>query len=226
MEKLCKDLKDQTIKIINYEKKDMIRLTNKEKKSQEKQRICYICKKEFCTNKNNEKEFKLYHEVRDHCHYTRKYRGAAHSICNLCYKIPKETPVVFHDDSTYDYHFIIRQLVKEFKGNFDCLGENTEKYITFSVPIKKELDNGKTITYKLKFIDSCRFLITSLSSLVYNLSEINKKECKSCMKRNSIISECKYISFENNRLTYKCKKCSDKSYKSIKGLIEKFPNTY
>ena len=60
------------------------------------------------------------------------YRGAAHNICNLRYKIPKEIPVVFHNGSTYDYHFIIKELVKEFYGNFECLGENTEKYITCS----------------------------------------------------------------------------------------------
>ena len=47
-----------------------------------------------------------------------------------------------------------------------------EKYITFSVPIKKECDNGKTITYKLKFIDSFRFMPTSLSELVDNTSGI------------------------------------------------------
>ena len=77
-------------------------------------------------------------KVRDHCHHTGKYRGTAHSICNLHYKIIKEIPVVFHNGSTYDYHFIIKQLAREFKGNFECLGENTEKYITFSVPIKKK----------------------------------------------------------------------------------------
>ena len=49
--------------------------------------------------------------------------------------------------------FIIKKLAEEFKGNFDCLGENTEKYITLLTPIKKDLDNGKTIIYKLKFID-------------------------------------------------------------------------
>ena len=81
--------------------------------------------------------------------------------------------MVFHNGSTYDYHFIIKQLAKEFKGNFDCLGENTEKYITFSVPIKKELKNGKVIIYKLKFIDSYRFMSTSLSSLIDNSTEIN-----------------------------------------------------
>ena len=92
------------------------------------------------------------------------------------YKIPKEIPVIFHNGSTYDYHFIIKQLAREFKGNFECLGKNMEKYITFSAPIKKEHDNGKAITYKLKFIDSCRFVQISLSNRVDNLLEINNKE--------------------------------------------------
>ena len=70
-------------------------------------------------------------------------------------KIPKEIPVVFHNGSTYDYHFIIKELPKEFEGNFECLSKNTEKYITFSVPIKKKIDNNDLeITYKIKFIDS------------------------------------------------------------------------
>ena len=80
-------------------------------------------------------------KVKYHCHYTGKYRGAAHSKCNLNYATTKPIPVVFHNGSTYDYHFIIKQIAREFKGNFECLGENTEKYITFSVPIKKVLDN-------------------------------------------------------------------------------------
>ena len=105
---------------------------------------------------------------------------AAHSSCNLRYKIPKEISVVFHNGSTYDYHFIIEEVVKEFKGNCDCLGGNTEKYITFSAPIKKEHKNDKATIYKLKFIDSIRFMSASLLSLVDNLSEKNKKTCKSC----------------------------------------------
>ena len=51
------------------------------------------------------------HIVRDHCHYTGKYRGAAH-ICNLRYKTPKEIPVAFHNGSTYYYHFIIKELAE------------------------------------------------------------------------------------------------------------------
>ena len=60
-----------------------------------------------------------------HCHYTGKYRGAAHDICNLRYKIPKEIPVVFHNGSAYAYYFIIKEL-EEFEGEFECLGENIE----------------------------------------------------------------------------------------------------
>ena len=79
-------------------------------------------------------------KIRDHCHYTGKCRGAAHSNCNLKCRTTKKIPVVFHNVSTYDYHFIIKQLTREFKYYLECLGENTEKYITFSVPIKKVLD--------------------------------------------------------------------------------------
>ena len=160
MERFCKDLRDHAMKIINYEEKEMIPLTDKENKSYEKQKICYIWKKEFCTDENDKNAFKLYHKVRDHCHYTGKFRGAAHSIWNLRYKTPKEIPVVFHNGSTYNYHFI--QLAKERDGQFECLGENTEEYITISVLIKKELDNSETIIHKLKFIDSFRFMSTSL----------------------------------------------------------------
>ena len=134
MKKFCKDLREHSTKIINYEKKKMIALTTEEKIHYNKQNVCYISKKEF--DNNNIKQQK----VRDHCHYTGKYRSAAHNICNLRCKIPKEIPVVFHNGSTYDYHFIIKELVKEFEGNFECLGENTEKYITFSIPIKKKID--------------------------------------------------------------------------------------
>ena len=93
-------------------------------------------------------------------------------FCNLIYKVPKEISVVFHNGSTFDYHFIIKELVKEFDGNFNCLGENTEKYITFSVPLKKKIENKNLeIYYKIKFIDSFRFMSSSLSNNKDNLSE-------------------------------------------------------
>ena len=141
METFCKDLRNQAMKIIYYEKKKMIPLTDEATKSYEKQKVYYICEKEFSTDKND--------KVRDHCHYNAKFRGASHNICNLRYKTLEKILVVFHNGSTYDYHFIIKQLKIEFKGEFECLGENSEKYITFSAPINEKHDNGKTITHKL-----------------------------------------------------------------------------
>ena len=109
MKRFCKDLKEHATRIINYEKKKIIQLTKEEKINYNGQEVCYICKKEFDIID------KKHHKVRDHCHYTGKYRGAAHNICNLRYKVPKEIPVVFHNGPTYDYHFIIKELVKEFE---------------------------------------------------------------------------------------------------------------
>ena len=120
------------MKIISYEKREMIPLTGEETEFYEMHKVCYICEKEFSTDKK-------YCKVRDHCHYTEKFRGAAHNNYNLRYKTPKKIPIVFHNGSTYDYHFIIKQLAIEFKGNFDCLWENTEKYITFSAPLYKKM---------------------------------------------------------------------------------------
>ena len=93
--------------------------------------ICHTCNGKFCYDKNKQNEFKRNHKVRDHCHYTRKFRGAAHSTCNLRYKVPKKIPLVFRNGSTYDYHFIIKQLAGDFKDQIECLGENTEKIYYF-----------------------------------------------------------------------------------------------
>ena len=183
--KFCKDLKEHAMRIINYEKKKVIPLTKEEKINYNDQKICDICKKEFDsidTTKSGSLEHKKSYKLRDNCHYTGKYRGAAHNICNLRYKLPKEIPVVFHNGSTYNYHFIIKELVKEFEDNFDCLDENTEKYITFSMSIKKKIENKDLeITYKIKFIDSYRFMASSFSKLVDNLSEgIHNNKCSDC----------------------------------------------
>ena len=91
MKKFCIDLREHATKIINYEKKERMALTKKGEKNHNKQKVCYICRKEFNTDDSDNK----YLKVRDHCHYTGKYRGAAHDICNLRYKISKEIPVVF-----------------------------------------------------------------------------------------------------------------------------------
>ena len=112
---------------------------------------------------------KTYRKVIDHCHYTREYRDDAHSMCNLEYSVPKEAPIVFRNGSNYDYHIIIKELAEEFKKQLTCTGENTEKYITFTIPIEKQVRKiGKTgeeimkiTSYMLEFIDSTRFIAIS-----------------------------------------------------------------
>ena len=79
MKNFCLDLREHTTKIINYEKKKVIPLTKKEEKNHNKQEVCHIFKIKIITEDNNKK----YHKIRDYCHYTGKYRGAAHDICNL-----------------------------------------------------------------------------------------------------------------------------------------------
>ena len=141
----------------------------------------------------------------------------------LRYKVPKEIPVVFHNGSTYDYHFIIKELVKEFDGNFDCLGENTKKYITFSVPLKKKIENKNLeITYKIKFIDSFRFMSSSLSKLVDNLSEgIHNNKCANYK------SSFDYIKTKNEKLILECYNCKQRYRKKFnKELIKRFASTY
>ena len=217
MKKFSKDLREHASKIIDYEKKKMIPLTTEEKIYCNKQKICYICKKEF--NNNEKKNYK----VRYHCHYTGKYRGAAHNICNLRYKVPKEIPIVFHNGSVYDYLFIIKDLGKEFEGNSKCLGENTEKYITFSVPIKKKIEiKDLKIIYKIKFIDSYRFMESSLSKLVDNLSEgIYNNKCSDCG------SNLDYIKIKNEKLILECYNCKQRYKKKFnKELIKRFVSTY
>ena len=141
IKRFCSDLKMLVTKIINHEEKKMIPLTNNENKF-----YATYFKKRFVMIKVKKKKFKIYQNLRDHCHYTQKFREAAHSICNLNYEVPQEIPVKIHNGSTNDYHFLIKELAEEFKKESECFGENTEKYFFFSVPIKREHDNGKTIT--------------------------------------------------------------------------------
>lgn len=105
--------------------------------------------------------------------------------------------MIFHSVSNYNYHFIIIQLAEEFEGQLECLGENTEKYITFSVPTKKAR-TWKVIKYKIIIIDSVRCMGSSLSSLTDNLVEgLHKGKCKDCK------SSLEYMTVKDSLLTFK-----------------------
>ena len=77
------------------------------------EKTCFICKKSFGDDEKNIK-------VRDHCHFTGKYRGAVHNACNLQYKVPKNIAVVFHNGSNYDFHLVINQPAQDFDVPFNC----------------------------------------------------------------------------------------------------------
>ena len=176
MNKLSKDFLKIGKQTINEERKAM------------KSKRCYLCNQYFNTNKQS-KYYKNYKKVRDYCHYTGIYRSAAHSLCNLRYQEQRDIPVITHNGSNYDFHLLIKDLAKEFKSDMYCLGENTEKYISFSVKIDTKKIDNESINYNLKFLDSFRFIRSSLDSLVDNLSEINNKTCNSCKeeKNNTIL---------------------------------------
>ena len=129
---------------------------------------CWICHGEFTAEDN-------YKKVRDHCHFTGKYRGAAHNKCNLQYKKPKFIPVVFHNLSGYDSHLFIKNLGAS-EGNINCIPNNEEKYISFTKQIivdsfiNKE-EKNIDVKRELRFIDSFKFMTSSLDKLVGNLDK-------------------------------------------------------
>ena len=95
LKKFCQDLKKQAKSLVNFEIKEMIKLTPEEQYKHYSSKCCFLCKKPFFKDAKNN-----YIKVRDHCHYTGKFRGAAHKICNLMYNTPREIPVIFHNGST------------------------------------------------------------------------------------------------------------------------------
>ena len=162
IESLEKDIKEIYNK---FKKPKKMVMTREDRMTYKKATHCHICEEEIDKDKDK--------KVRDHCHLTGKFRGAAHNKCNLKFKIPKFYPVIFHNLSGYDSHLFIKNLGKS-EGKIDCIPCNEEKYISFTKEIivdkfineeKKEVE----VKRKIRFIDSFKFMATSLNSLVKNL---------------------------------------------------------
>ena len=136
-------------------------------------KTCHICSLELGEDK-----------VRDYCHFTGKYRGAAHNKCNLKCRKPKVLPVIFHNLQGYDAHLFIKQLYR-LEGDLVCIPSTEEKYITFNKKIKVDEINGVDITFEIQFIDSFKFLQTSLANLVSNLSPDDFHNTKHAFKSNT-----------------------------------------
>ena len=161
-----------------YRRPKPLRLTNSEQKSFEEANICHICNCELKKDK-----------VRDHCHFTGQYRGAAHNKCNLMCKKPKVLPVIFHNLQGYDAHLFIKQLTR-LEGKLDCIPSTEEKYISFSKTIKvgeyKDCSGSVfPVKFEIRFLDSFKFIQTSLSNLVSNLSPDDFLNTKQIFKKNT-----------------------------------------
>ena len=150
IETFCNYIKGEVHRLYHmFPELPMDLLTKKQWKTYKRSTKCHICYKPF-TFKDP--------KVRDHCHYTGLYRGPAHLLCNLRYKIPSYIPVVFHNLSGYDAHLFIRKLGGH-ASDMELIVKNQEDYISFSikVPVEKYIDkNGeeKDKLIELRFIDS------------------------------------------------------------------------
>ena len=142
-----------------------IEMTDEDEKNYKNAKDCHICEKELEGDK-----------VKDHCHLTGKYRGAAHNNCNTKYRVPKFIPIVFHNLAGYDCHLFIKKLASSIPGDLKCIPSNEEKYISFSKEIKVGEYIGKDgkphdVKRELRFIDSYKFMSSSLDSLAKNLTD-------------------------------------------------------
>ena len=149
-----KKLEEVTKGIYNdfYKRSKPLVMGAKETKLFNEATICHICSHELGEDK-----------VRDHCHFTGKYRGAAHNVCNLKCRKPRLPPVIFHNLQGYDAHLFIKQLYR-LEGVLECIPSTEEKYISFNKKIKVDeyFKKGKmeNLTFEIRFIDSFKFLQT------------------------------------------------------------------
>ena len=156
-------LEDDVKFLANIEPKKMV-FTREDEKQFNTASDCWICGEELGNDR-----------VRDHCHYTGRYRGAAHNSCNLKYSKPKGVPVFFHNLTGYDSHLFIKNLGSSNpKENIECIPNNEEKYITFTKNIivgqyTNKKGEVKDKTFKIVFKDSLKFMSSSLGALVNNL---------------------------------------------------------
>ena len=153
---------------------------------------CHIYFKEFNDPRNR--------KLRDHCHYTGLYRGAAYNNCNLKYRIPDHIPNLFHNLSGYDAHLFIKGLGRRFnKNGIGVITENKEKCTSFNVKIyvwlagvkyKVGTEVGTEVdkNIQLRFINSCRYMASNIDKLPSNLCSTSGIQCDKCKGNMELIN--------------------------------------
>ena len=185
-EKFIKHVVKLTHKIYKdyYKKPKPYNLTVEEEKEFQSDSTCHICEEEFSRDKKTNRK------VRDHYHFTGEFRGAAHNECNLSCRKPLILPVIFHNLQGYDAHLFIKQLAK-VQGDLFSIPTTEEKYITFSKFIavdqyySKKHEKVFFKKFEIRFIDSFKFLQTSLTNLVSNLQPSDFSNLQKNVKTNS-----------------------------------------
>lgn len=219
-------------------------MTTDDHKNYESSTNCYLCLEEFCSEKifkeykkklyevlahsktilNDEKKRKKYikdnkpkcpkYKVRDHCHFTGKYRGSACNDCNKIMRVKRVIPAVAHNFKGYDSHFIVQALKKDDNFLVDVIPTNTEKFLQISTTIKQEF--GESI--KINFMDSMCHLSSSLDKLVKLLSDDDLVTTKEWIRGMSKDEDDFKVKFEL------CKKKGDFSYEYF-DCLEKYNET-
>ncbi|XP_070531293.1 uncharacterized protein, partial [Cardiocondyla obscurior] len=145
------------VKTIMLKTVPMETLSNAQRQEHKNATVCHMCKNPFAVGEKR---------VRDHCHLTGRYRGPAHSKCNLRYRDTRYIPIVFHNLSGYDAHFIIKEIATAYEGKINLLPITKEKYISFTKHVDDTIEGQDSRTaIKLRFIDSYKFLNASLDKL-------------------------------------------------------------
>ena len=229
MKKFCEFLREHTIGRFNFKKNNVIKKQTAKIKNEMQKSVIFV-KKSLKINMLRIKSI-----------VTGKYRSSVRSICNSKTSATKEIPIVLYSESNYSHHFIIKKVAEEFEGYFTCLGENTENRIDSKIEKevirsdKNEKEITKTISHRLQFINSARFIASSWLNRGYSLAEEphkikckcehNDKKCETCGIKHK---DCAWFledpNFIGDLIEYKC--CSKNYQKRFyENLKKRFFNT-
>ena len=155
-----------------------------ERAKYDSQKKCFTCGEEFTFG--HEKGLK----VRDHCHFTGKFRGVLHNVCNLRAKRVWRIPIFFHNLSSFDSHLFVKELSDNGNTNVNAIPENEQRYVSFQkdkyFKVAK-MGGGEFVrAVSLVFVDSVRHLQSSLDKLVSYLPKSEFNNMSKCFNEEQL----------------------------------------